>query len=205
MRLANSFDGMDSHGKPIVSSKRTAVSDPNEFAKIEQFLSGGGFAMGTGRKSVDLIDPERGNVVPSTFRTDGEWLWTAAIGYYLTEYRTPIDTDFLTHIRNSGYVASVPSEAQMQQALIFLDERSKWLSAAEVCIVSITSAGDSEAAFAIDGRNYSNAGDFNNTVREAFDELNARSVNASFETSPIGISEPPFALPTWDRFRETLD
>lgn len=201
MRFATPFDGMDSADRPVISANRVVVSDPAEIDRIEQFLYGGGLAMGTRRRFPDVIEPSRGDVVYAITHTDGEWLWGISIGYCLKEHGVPLDPAFLEHIRRRGYVAAVPTEAQTRAALDYLHERARWASAPEVCIVRIPSDGDYAAAFVIDGRNYDCAEDFERVVREAFEKLNSRSISAEFETSSIGTDEPAFQLPSWEEYR----
>lgn len=125
MNLASPFDGIDALGKPVLSTDRTTVSDPEECQRIQQFLDGGGLVMMTGRKSLDLIDSNRGRVVPIHFRTDGVWIWPKGIGYYLLEYSVPVQTAFLQHIRDCDYVATVPDMPEIEQAINLLNETSR--------------------------------------------------------------------------------
>ncbi|MFB8003188.1 hypothetical protein [Nocardia sp. NPDC056000] len=125
MKLADTFDGIDPSGKPVLSAERTTVSDPEERQRIQQFLDGGGFVMGARRRSLDLVDPNRGRAVPMNFHTDGEWIWPLEIGYYLQEYGVPVQANFLLHIRNCGYVAMVPDMPKIKRAIKLLNEISR--------------------------------------------------------------------------------
>ncbi|MRH93336.1 hypothetical protein GFY24_38985 [Nocardia sp. SYP-A9097] len=125
MNFANTFDGIDPLGKPVLSTERTTVPDPQERQRIQQFLDGGGMVMMTGRKSLDLIDPNRGRAVPMHFRTDGTWIWPKAIGYYLLEYGVPVQTSFLQHIRQCGYVATVPDMPEIKKAIELLNQAGR--------------------------------------------------------------------------------
>lgn len=105
-----------------MSKESTAISDPDERVRIEQFMNGGGIVMATGRKAVDVLDPDRGRVVPMIFRTDGEWVWAKSMSYYLMEHDVPLDTEFLNHIRSCQYISAMPDEMQIQQAIRLLQE-----------------------------------------------------------------------------------
>ncbi|MFE3188719.1 hypothetical protein ACFXHA_06890 [Nocardia sp. NPDC059240] len=120
MNLANVFDGLDEAGRPILSASRTSVSDPDERPRIERFLKGGGIVLGTGRKSIDNVDPNRGRVVPIFYRTDGIWIWPVSIAYYMYEHDIPIETDFLEHVRRSDYTAVEPTMDRVKEALQLL-------------------------------------------------------------------------------------
>ncbi|MFB7718467.1 hypothetical protein [Nocardia sp. NPDC056100] len=125
MNFAGTFDGIDPLGKPIISTEWTSVPDPQERQRIQQFFDGGGMVMMTRRKSIDLMDPNRGRAVPMHFRTDGTWMWPQAIGYYLLEYGVPVQTSFLQHIRQCGYVARVPDMPEIKHAIELLNEAGR--------------------------------------------------------------------------------
>jgi hypothetical protein len=70
----------------------------------------------TGR-DVDRIDPARGQVVPLSFRTDGHWVWSDALGYYVAEHGIAPELEFLRHIAARDYQAEVPDEEARRQAV----------------------------------------------------------------------------------------
>ncbi|MFF2554170.1 hypothetical protein ACFVUS_24440 [Nocardia sp. NPDC058058] len=123
--LAEPFDGIDPSGNPILSSERTTVSDPQERQRIQQFLDGGAPILWARAKSLDLVDRSQGRAVPTIFRSDGQWIWPMGIGYYLLEYDVPPQTKFLQHIRDCGYVATVPDMPRIKQAIKLLNEISR--------------------------------------------------------------------------------
>lgn len=79
-----------------------------------------------------------------------------------------------------------------------------WKSNPEICIVRIKSDDDWAAAFVIDGRNYATREDYERVVTDAFDGVNSSRLAAEFETSSVGLAEPPFRLPSWEQYRESL-
>ena len=50
-----------------------------------------------GRKIEDLETQANGLL------TDGDWIWPAALVYYLREYHVPLDTDFVKHARDNEW------------------------------------------------------------------------------------------------------
>ncbi|MFD0540822.1 hypothetical protein ACFQY7_50440 [Actinomadura luteofluorescens] len=40
--------------------------------------------------------------MPLTFHTDGTWVWSGAVAYYLTEHGVPPEPDLVAHIRAAG-------------------------------------------------------------------------------------------------------
>ncbi|MVU81616.1 hypothetical protein GPX89_30800 [Nocardia sp. ET3-3] len=119
MQLASPFRGITPSGERILHSGNV---DPGEVALIKRFIDGGGPVMWTQRKGVDLLDPGRGRVVPTIYRTDGAWVWFTGIYYYLETHGTPLDPKFLTHIRRQDFVSATPDSNQISQAIRFLKE-----------------------------------------------------------------------------------
>ncbi|MBL7253235.1 hypothetical protein JKJ07_02815 [Actinoplanes sp. LDG1-01] len=69
---------------------------------ILDYLDGGAPVLGTEGRLPDVVEPGRGEVVPMSYRTDGQWLWTDSVAYYLRVYGLAPETDLLAHIRASG-------------------------------------------------------------------------------------------------------
>jgi hypothetical protein len=91
-----------------VATATTSGPDAPQLAEPERdrvraYLAGGTPVRITTELTDDTIDPTAGTVVPTNLRTDGDWVWTDAIGYYLDRYRLAPDSHLLTHIRRRGY------------------------------------------------------------------------------------------------------
>ncbi|SEH02657.1 hypothetical protein SAMN05444920_12884 [Nonomuraea solani] len=50
----------------------------------------------------DIVDPARRATVPWNFRTDGAWIWSDALAYYLREHGLAPTGDFLDHLRTAS-------------------------------------------------------------------------------------------------------
>ncbi|WP_431963616.1 hypothetical protein [Nocardia sp. bgisy134] len=121
-RIARLFDDVDSSGTPVISSRRK-ITDPATKERILGFLHGGAVIRAANGKSIDMIDPTKGKVVPRIYKTDGEWIWTAATRYYLEKYGIAPEDDFLSHIESSGYFAADPGPDARQRAYSQLTNR----------------------------------------------------------------------------------
>lgn len=122
MRISRLFDGIDTDGRPRYESRKR-VSDPAEKERILSFLSGGGLIRAANGRSRDQVDPSRGNKVPRTFRTDGQWIWTGATRYYLEHYGIAPEAEFLTYIESREYYASLPDADTIALAVRMLADR----------------------------------------------------------------------------------
>jgi hypothetical protein len=67
---------------------------------------------GTGvSAAADVVDPARGRVVPTGYRTDGRWVWSDAVGYYLDIYGLTLDPDLAAHLRTTEQPTTVDGVA----------------------------------------------------------------------------------------------
>lgn len=119
MQRAKLFDGIDSAGRPYVDPERAEID--GEFrTRVLEFLQGGRLVLRTTFRDTDRIEPERGRVVPTSTFTDGDWVWNAAVAYYLRVHGIAPDPEFLEHIVERDFNASTASDAEVSSALQLL-------------------------------------------------------------------------------------
>ncbi|WP_018637232.1 hypothetical protein [Parafrankia elaeagni] len=99
--VARVFDEVDPQGGPRFAVDRPRV-DGADRARIAAYLDAGVPVLGTSATMIDVVEPARGVVVPLTFRTDGSWVWTDTVSYYLTTYGLTPDPDLLRHALRPG-------------------------------------------------------------------------------------------------------
>ena len=97
------------------------LTDPAERASVAGFLSGGLAIMISPDCDEDQVDPKREPTVPRGFATDGTWIWSFALGYYVQEHGVAPEADFLAYMRERDYTAAPPDEAARERAARFLD------------------------------------------------------------------------------------
>ncbi len=78
------------------------------------------------------------------------------------------------------------------------------LGRVHVAYVRTDHAGGLSQAFAIDGRDYADAGEMKRDLDEAWDELTRRRLVAEFETRPVEGQSRLTWLPTWSEYRKRL-
>jgi hypothetical protein len=108
--VARLFDGPDATGRP-------RIADPAERARIVRFLSGGKVIRRVVATGLDQVEPANGRVVPVLTSTDGTWIWSAAVRYYVEKHGIAPEPDFLAHIVAHAYVAPEPDETAWRAAL----------------------------------------------------------------------------------------
>lgn len=67
------------------------------------YLRHGPIVMAARSNAPDRLDPARGEAVPLTFHTDGTWVWSGAVAYYLSEHGVPPEGDLVAHIHANGF------------------------------------------------------------------------------------------------------
>ncbi|WP_309129954.1 hypothetical protein [Microbacterium sp.] len=98
--------------RPLLNEERLSEE---ERSLVGAYLEGGAVVMHTTARGMDILrDDER--VIPLTIRTDGEYVWTGPVTYYVQTYGVAPDPDFLAHVRARDYEIRVPDEAEIQAA-----------------------------------------------------------------------------------------
>lgn len=114
--VARVFDFVDEDGQPGFHEDHERVPEEERAVLAEYLAAGEPLLMTTGLID-DVIDPERREVVPLSFRTDGRWIWVDAIEYYLTEHGLAPEPDLLAHLRDRAGTVPSPSGVQLYRAL----------------------------------------------------------------------------------------
>jgi hypothetical protein len=108
------FDGSDPDGRPLV--RREPVPPP-EFDAVANYLQSAPMLAPPAPPGPDLLDQRRGNVVPSTWHTDGQWIWSGSVIYYLHVHGLAPQPELLDHIRRQRYAVPPVSDDALQVAV----------------------------------------------------------------------------------------
>ncbi|MBO2454548.1 TNT domain-containing protein [Actinomadura barringtoniae] len=114
IRKARVFDNVNP------DSDRPSVSRPpvpqNEVARVIDYLRHAPVVMAARSYAPDRLDPSRGSQVPLTFHTDGTWVWSGAVAYYLREHGISPEPDLVAHIRAQGFHVPTVDDDTMNAA-----------------------------------------------------------------------------------------
>jgi hypothetical protein len=97
-QVARVFDFADPVTGPGFAPGHAVIDDPGERERVLEYLRGGYPVLMTTATMDDILDPAAGPVVPSSFRTDGVWIWTDAVPYYLSRHGVAPDAQLVAHI-----------------------------------------------------------------------------------------------------------
>ncbi|MBW5483111.1 hypothetical protein [Streptomyces bambusae] len=102
-RLAAVFDHVDPETGPGFAVDHPAVEDPELLGLLVERLNAGTPVLMTPMLMDDVLDPGRRSQVPMNFRTDGCWVWTDTVTYYLEQYALAPDPGLLAHLSSPHY------------------------------------------------------------------------------------------------------
>ncbi|WFE27094.1 hypothetical protein O7623_28230 [Solwaraspora sp. WMMD791] len=113
------FDGVDDAGRPIFADDRPSL-DAAERESVAGYLYGADAVLLTTATMADVVDPELGEVVPLTYRTDGRFVWPDASAYYAQRHGIAPYPPLLAAIRAADYRpprTDLASRMRAEQAL----------------------------------------------------------------------------------------
>jgi hypothetical protein len=145
IRIARVFDGVDPVTGPMFDPDHPLIEDPVEVDRLAGYLEAALPVLTTSSLMADILDPERPHVVPLTFRTDGEWIWTDTVSYYLRNHSLAPDKELLAHIQATGSGTQFPmiSEVALHRVMSFLQRPD---DTEPVWVVPETGAAESRPA-----------------------------------------------------------
>jgi hypothetical protein len=115
--LARVFDFADPVTGPGFALGHRVIADDDERDRMVRFLKSGTIILHIPARMTDVLKPDNGQVVPTTFRSDGEWIWTDAVTYYLEYYRLAPDEGLMEHIDARCPAAGLDSQTGYETAV----------------------------------------------------------------------------------------
>ncbi len=122
-RFARIADGADEHNRPVVSPERGWIHDMAERRFAAEYLRGGAVVMMVGGLGLDVFEPERGEVAPLGSRTDGEWIWSDSVPFYLVEHGVAPEPELYRRVLENAYRCPPVPPERLVEATAALQER----------------------------------------------------------------------------------
>lgn len=97
-KIAKVFDFAKPDTGPGFHPGHRVITDSAERDRLLWYLMAGTPVVHSTARTRDVLNPEAGQVVPTGFRTDGEWIWADTVAYYLQQHGVAPDEDLATHI-----------------------------------------------------------------------------------------------------------
>ncbi|WP_433511911.1 hypothetical protein ACQP2T_50360 [Nonomuraea sp. CA-143628] len=99
IRRAAVYDAVDAETGPRFDPGHPLLTDATLRERLTGYLMSATLIRANGIRRDDILDRSRHAVVPWNFRTDGAWIWSEALPYYLREHGLAPTGDFLDHLR----------------------------------------------------------------------------------------------------------
>lgn len=104
---------------PPVDDSGPRLSD-EEAARLIGYLDAAKIVLRTTKLGVDPLSDTGAPVVPTSLRTDGEWIWNDSLTYFVKTYHIAPKDEFLNHVRERGYQMPDLSTIDAEGVLRFL-------------------------------------------------------------------------------------
>jgi hypothetical protein len=119
-RIANVFDATAADGSAAMSADRERIASDDEIERLLGYLTGAPLSLYVPSRDLDRVQPARRRVVPMSFRTDGMWIWSEAVGYYLATYAYAPEPALRDHIASRDYqLPAVPRDLLLAAGRVF--------------------------------------------------------------------------------------
>jgi hypothetical protein len=107
-RVARVFDG-HRDGIPCFAPERPVIVDRAERDALLTLLRSGSVLVHAARPlRDDLGDVDA--AVPADLRSDGTWIWSDAVGYYLEHHWIAPDAELVAHLRTAGPASPIDAD-----------------------------------------------------------------------------------------------
>ncbi|SDC22788.1 TNT domain-containing protein [Actinokineospora iranica] len=110
-REARVFDALPTDMRPVVDR---APVPADEITPVLNYLENAPFVLVERGFEVDLIDGSQGP--PAALRTDGTWIWSTDVAYYLRKHGIPPEPDLVAHIRQQDFTVPAVDEETVLHA-----------------------------------------------------------------------------------------
>jgi hypothetical protein len=116
-RIARVFDFAKSGTGPGFHPGHRVVTDADESDRLLRYLVSGSLVLHSTERTRDVLDPAAGQVVPASFRTDGEWIWTDTAAYYLEQHSLAPDEALAAHIEARWRAGDTDAQTDEETAI----------------------------------------------------------------------------------------
>lgn len=116
-KIARVFDFAKPDTGPGFDPAHRVVTDPGERDRLLAYLTSGTTVLHTTARTQDVLKPDAGQVVPTSFRTDGEWIWTDTVAYYLEQHSMAPDEELAAHIDARCEAGDIDAETDYDTAV----------------------------------------------------------------------------------------
>ncbi|MEC3981835.1 hypothetical protein QMK34_42055, partial [Amycolatopsis sp. H20-H5] len=116
-RIARIFDAIGQAGRPVLNRPDL---DGDEQDRLLDYLDRAPLVVTDRGYDIDRLAQTPEATVPVAFHSDGQWIWPAAVNYYLRVYAVSPEADLIDHVRANGFTLPEVDEPTRQAAAGYL-------------------------------------------------------------------------------------
>ncbi|WP_326956010.1 TNT domain-containing protein [Amycolatopsis sp. NBC_01286] len=116
-RIARIFDTIGPAGRPVINRPDLEVDEQD---RMLEYLDRAPLVVTERGYDIDRLAQTPEATVPVAFHSDGQWIWPAAVNFYLRKYGVSPEPDLVEHVRAVGFKLPPVDEPTLQAAGAYL-------------------------------------------------------------------------------------
>ncbi|MEQ0562901.1 glycohydrolase toxin TNT-related protein [Amycolatopsis sp. NEAU-NG30] len=116
-RIARIFDTVGPAGRPVINRPDLEVEEQD---RLLEYLERAPLVVPERGYDIDRLAAAPEATVPVAFHSDGQWIWPAAVNFYLHKYGVSPEPDLVEHVRAVGFKLPPVDEPTLQAAAAYL-------------------------------------------------------------------------------------
>ncbi len=116
-RIARIFDTIGPAGRPVINRPDLEVEEQD---RLLEYLDHAPLVVTERGYDIDRLAATPEATVPVAFHSDGQWIWPAAVNFYLRKYGVSPESDLVEHVRAVGFKLPPVDEPTLQAAGAYL-------------------------------------------------------------------------------------
>ncbi len=116
-RIARIFDTIGPAGRPVINRPDLEVEEQD---RLLDYLDHAPLVVTDRGYDIDRLAQTPEATVPVAFHSDGQWIWPAAVNFYLRTYGVSPEADLIEHVRAIGFSLPPVDEPTLQAAAAYL-------------------------------------------------------------------------------------
>ncbi|MFC3450059.1 TNT domain-containing protein [Amycolatopsis speibonae] len=116
-RIARIFDTIGPAGRPVINRPDLEIDEQD---RLLEYLDHAPLVVPERGYDIDRLAQTPEATVPVAFHSDGQWIWPAAVNFYLREYGVSPELDLIDHVRQNDFALPEVDSPTLQAAAGYL-------------------------------------------------------------------------------------
>ncbi|MBE1581673.1 glycohydrolase toxin TNT-related protein [Amycolatopsis roodepoortensis] len=116
-RIARIFDTIGPAGRPVINRPDLEIEEQD---RLLEYLDHAPLVVTERGYDIDRLAQTPEATVPVAFHSDGQWIWPAAVNFYLRQYGVSPELDLIEHVRQNDFTLPEVDGQTLQAAAGYL-------------------------------------------------------------------------------------